>query len=149
MAGSSGELAHHAKGSFRELATSASFRLGTPGAFYSAVGVVVLWMLMGPFLHFSEVWQLVINTVTSVLTFVMVFLLQATQNRDARAIQLKLDELIRASNARNRFAGIEVASDEELLRLEREFKAFRETSASALERLTEIPPDGPAEHAPR
>ena len=110
---------------FRRLATAASYQVGNHWAFLAAFALTVLWILTGPLYRFSQGWQMVMNTVTSVLTFLMVFLLQATQNRDARAIHLKLDELIRASQARNAFLGIEVAPDDELLRLEQEFKAFR------------------------
>ena len=117
------------------MSTVASNHVGTHGAFLAAALLTVVWILSGPLFKFSEGWQLVMNTITSVITFLMVFLLQATQNRDARAIHLKLDELIRASEARNRFLGIEVASDDELVRLEREFQAYRDAS------IADEPPD--------
>lgn len=83
--------------------------------FLLAVAVVLVWALTGPLFGFSDTWQLVINTGTTIVTFLMVFLIQATQNRDTLALQLKLDELILATkNASNRIAGIEEASDEEL-----------------------------------
>ena len=80
--------------SFRRFANTASRSLGTPFAFSLAVGVVLGWAVSGPLFHFSDSWQLVINTGTTVVTFLMVFLIQATQNRDATALHLKLDELM-------------------------------------------------------
>src|ERR671935_650658 len=77
---------------------------GSSWAFASAVLVIVAWLVTGPLFHFSDTWQLVINTGTTIVTFLMVFLIQTTQNRDAKAIQLKLDELIRSQRARNVFA---------------------------------------------
>jgi len=88
---------------------------------------VLVWAVTGPLFHYSDTWQLVINTGTTVVTFLMVFLIQATQNRDAQAIQLKLDELIRANrDARNTLAGIESCTDEELQHLQSEFAKLRE-----------------------
>jgi len=89
------------------------------------------WLITGPLFHFSNAWQLVINTATTVVTFLMVFLIQATQNRDARAIHLKLDELIRSSKARNTFADLENASEEELRAFQQEFQKLRERGVSA------------------
>jgi low affinity Fe/Cu permease len=95
-------------------------------AFLLALAVVLAWAITGPFFHFSDTWQLVINTGTTVVTFLMVFLIQSTQNRDGKAIQLKLDELIRAQrSARNVFADLENATEEELSEFEAEFKALR------------------------
>lgn len=76
--------------------------------------LVVLWAVSGPLFHFSDTWQLVINTSTTIITFLMVFLIQNTQNRDNAAIQAKLDEVVRASDSDNKFIGIEHLSDEEL-----------------------------------
>jgi low affinity Fe/Cu permease len=95
-------------------------------AFIVALGTVIAWALTGPIFHFSEVWQLVINTATTIITFLMVFVIQSTQNRDAKAFHLKLDELIRAGTARNVFADLEDASEEELQHYEREFTRIRE-----------------------
>lgn len=93
---------------FVRLASSCSRAVGHPAAFALAAGVVVLWALSGPLFHYSDTWQLVINTGTTIVTFLTVFLIQATQNRDTAAVQLKLDELIRASGrARDAFVGIE------------------------------------------
>jgi low affinity Fe/Cu permease len=99
---------------FSALAQRASEQAGRPWAFLAALGVVLAWALTGPLFGYSDTWQLVINTGTTILTFLMVFLIQATQNRDTLAIQTKLDELIRASAARNEFAGIERLAEEEL-----------------------------------
>jgi low affinity Fe/Cu permease len=85
---------------------------GRPTTFLLAVAIVVIWAITGPYFRFSDTWQLVINTGTTIVTFLMVFLIQATQNRDTLALQLKLDELIIATkNARNELAGIEEAAD--------------------------------------
>jgi low affinity Fe/Cu permease len=107
---------------FRTFAARASERLGSHWAFLGAVAVVVTWVATGPLFHFSNAWQLVINTGTTVVTFLMVFLIQATQNRDAKAIHLKLDELIRSSRARNVFADLEDATEEELQAFQAEFQ---------------------------
>lgn len=112
---------------FRKLAHRASEKLGSPWAFGLAVIVILGWAISGPFLGFSTTWQLFINTMTTILTFLMVFLIQNTQNRDARAMQLKLDELIRAVRpARDMLIDIEDMEEEELLLLQDEFKKFRE-----------------------
>jgi low affinity Fe/Cu permease len=88
---------------------------GRPATFLLAVAIVILWAVTGPLFGFSDTWQLVINTGTTIVTFLMVFLIQATQNRDTLALQLKLDELIVATkNARNDIAGIEEEADEQI-----------------------------------
>jgi low affinity Fe/Cu permease len=111
---------------FRRFANNASHALGTPGAFVVAVTVVAGWAITGPLFHFSDSWQLIINTGTTVVTFLMVFLIQATQNRDAQALHLKLDELIRSHRpARNIFADLEDASEEELQAFQEEFQKLR------------------------
>jgi low affinity Fe/Cu permease len=115
----------HARDRFRSFAGEASERLGSHWAFLTALAVVLVWALTGPLFHFSDAWQLVINTGTTVVTFLMVFLIQSTQNRDAKAIHLKLDELIRSSTARNVFADLEHASEEELDAFAAEFKKLR------------------------
>ena len=111
---------------FRKAAFRTATIVGSHWAFLAALLVVVAWAVTGPIFHFSDTWQLVINTGTTIVTFLMVFLIQASQNRDSKAIQLKLDELIRAQRrARNVFADIEEASEEELDEFHREFKALR------------------------
>jgi low affinity Fe/Cu permease len=100
--------------------------LGSAWAFAGAVLVILLWLLTGPMFHFSDTWQLIINTATTVITFLMVFLIQNTQNRDAKAAHLKLDELIRAvKDARNELVDLEDLSDEELKKLEDQFRRMR------------------------
>ena len=91
-----------------------------------AVVIVVLWLVTGPLFKFSNAWQLVINTGTTIVTFLMVFLIQSTQNRDAKATHLKLDELIRSSKARNVFADLEDATEAELDAFKQEFRKLRE-----------------------
>ena len=118
---------------FRKFANKTSDIVGSPWAFIAAVVLIVLWGVSGPLFGFSDTWQLVINTGTTIITFLMVFLIQNTQNRDAKAIHLKLDELIRSSaKARNSLVDLEDLSDEELQRLQREFKRLRESHAELL-----------------
>src|SRR5205809_7741705 len=111
---------------FRVFAHRSSVMLGSAWAFAAAVLVILVWLLTGPTFHFSDTWQLIINTATTVITFLMVFLIQNTQNRDAKAVHLKLDELIRAlKDARNELVDLEDLSDEELKKLEEQFKSMR------------------------
>jgi low affinity Fe/Cu permease len=101
--------------------------LGSAWAFTGAVLVILVWLVTGPTFHFSDTWQLIINTATTVITFLMVFLIQNTQNRDAKAMHLKLDELIRAvRGARNQLLDLEHLSDEELKKLEQQFQRIRQ-----------------------
>ncbi len=116
---------------FRRFATQASQRFGNPFAFLLAVLAVLVWLVTGPIFRFSNAWQLVINTATTIVTFLMVFLIQATQNRDAKAIHLKLDELIRSSKARNVFADLENATDAELAAFREEFRKLREKGVAS------------------
>jgi low affinity Fe/Cu permease len=116
---------------FRRFAHWASCIVGTPGAFLTALVVMLLWAASGPVFHFSDTWQLVINTGTTIVTFLMVFLIQTTQNRDASAIHLKLDELIRANRrARDDLVGLEHLTDAELNELELEFDHLRQRAAA-------------------
>ena len=112
---------------FRVFARRSSIMLGSAWAFAGAVLVILVWLLTGPTFHFSDTWQLIINTATTVVTFLMVFLIQNTQNRDAKAVHLKLDELIRAIKAaRNELVDLEDLSDEELQKLEAQFRRMRQ-----------------------
>src|SRR5437773_1712489 len=114
---------------FRIIARRSSTVLGSAWAFAGALLVILVWVLTGPAFHFSDTWQLVINTATTVITFLMVFLIQNTQNRDAKAMHLKLDEIIRAlKDARNELVDLEDLSDEDLKKLEKQFKRLRETA---------------------
>jgi low affinity Fe/Cu permease len=99
---------------FSQAASATSRWTGRPSAFLLCCLIVVVWGATGPIFHYSDTWQLVINTGTTIVTFLMVFLIQNTQNRDNSALQAKLDELIRASKAKNEFIGIEHLSDTEL-----------------------------------
>jgi low affinity Fe/Cu permease len=112
---------------FRRFAACVSSAVGSPWAFLVAALTVVVWATVGPHYHYSDTWQLIINTGTTIITFLMVFLIQNSQNRDARAIHLKLDELIRAVNgARNRLVDLEEMSDEELDDLQQQFKRLQQ-----------------------
>ena len=100
---------------FTAFASRAANFAGQPEAFIVALGLIVAWALTGPIFDYSDTWQLVVNTATTIVTFLMVFLIQNSQNRDAAAMQAKLDEIIRASSqARNRFIGIEHLTEREL-----------------------------------
>ena len=103
---------------FERISAAVAMACGQPGAFILAFMIIVVWAVTGPIFHWSDTWQLVINTGTTIVTFLMVFLIQNAQNRDASAIQAKLDELIRAGGkARNEFIGIEHLSEAELVAL--------------------------------
>jgi low affinity Fe/Cu permease len=111
---------------FRVFAHRSSVMLGSAWAFTGAVLVIVVWLVTGPTFHFSDTWQLIINTATTVITFLMVFLIQNTQNRDAKVMHLKLDELIRAvTGARDQLVDLENLPDEELKKLEKQFQRMR------------------------
>jgi low affinity Fe/Cu permease len=111
---------------FRRIAQAVSAALGSAWAFALAIILILVWVATGPIFHFSDTWQLIINTVTNVVTFWMVFIIQNSQNRDSKAMLLKLDELIRSnSGARNRLMNLETVSEEELESLEQEFARLR------------------------
>jgi low affinity Fe/Cu permease len=111
---------------FHQFSSKTSEIVGSAGAFCAAVGLIVAWATWGPFVQYSETWQLVINTSTTIITFLMVFLIQNTQNRDSQIIHLKLDELIRSQEgARNDMIDLESLSDDELKRLAEEFSTLR------------------------
>src|SRR5438552_14044441 len=115
-----------ASDAFRIFARRSSMVLGSAWAFASAILIIVIWGLTGPTFHYSDTWQLIINTGTTIVTFLMVFLIQNTQNRDAKAAHLKLDEVIRAlKGARNELVDLEKLSDEDLTSLEKQFERVR------------------------
>jgi low affinity Fe/Cu permease len=104
---------------FSYLATAMAHAAGKPVTFLACCAIIVVWALFGPVFKFSDTWQLLINTGTTIITFLMVFLIQISQNRDGAAIQAKLDELIRVSAAQNRYIGIEDLTEEELADIRR------------------------------
>lgn len=112
---------------FRKLAQVTSETLGSSKAFFFALLLVLIWLVTGPMFDYSDTWQLFINTTTTVITFLVVILIQHTQNHDAKALHLKLDELIRAlKSARTRLVNLEQMSDEELSNLQDEFQTLRD-----------------------
>jgi low affinity Fe/Cu permease len=111
---------------FRKFAHDAACAMGSSWSFFLASAVVLAWAVTGPYFNYSDTWQLVINTGTTIVTFLMVFLIQATQNRDSQAIHLKLDELLRAvAKARTGLVGLEHMSEKEISALEREFTSIK------------------------
>jgi len=111
---------------FRCFAQRSSILLGSAWAFAAAVLAILVWIVTGPTFHFSDTWQLIINTATTIVTFLMVFLIQNTQNRDAKAMHLKVDEVIRAlKGARNQLLDLEELSDQDLKKLEEQFRRLR------------------------
>jgi len=115
------------KDSFHHISTVVSSKLGSPMAFLLAILLIIVWICSGPFFHFSDTWQLVINTTTTIVTFLMVFAIQNTQNRDAKAMQLKLNELIKGSRgARTEFVDIEDLTDSELNVMQAQFKELHD-----------------------
>lgn len=137
------------KDTFRTIANHISAWTGTASVFLGAVLVVAIWASTGPLFQYSDTWQLVINTGTTIITFLMVFLIQNTQNRDGKAVQIKLDELIRATKgARNKYVGLEDLSDTDLEELDKEFKLLAQnpSTARAMKKLHEKIAD---EHARR
>ena len=125
--------------SFTRFAKWIAKTAGHPTTFFLAVAVILVWAATGPIFHFSDTWQLVINTGTTIVTFLMVFLIQNTQNRDAKAVHLKLDELIRALGpARNHLVDLEKLSDDELKNLEQEFEKLRKKAEGAKEEVEEL-----------
>ncbi|MBX4187706.1 MAG: low affinity iron permease family protein [Candidatus Doudnabacteria bacterium] len=114
---------------FHRIAHKTSEVVGSPAAFIFALLVILVWAISGPGHDYSDTWQLIINTGTTILTFLMVFLIQNTQNRDAKALHLKLDELIRSQkSARNKLLDLEDMTDQELDRLQQEFQRLKDKS---------------------
>jgi low affinity Fe/Cu permease len=126
---------HRVRDVFNDIAKGCANWMGSPSAFIWSCVAVLAWAASGPYFKYSDTWQLVINTGTTVLTFLAVFLIQNTQNRDAKAIQLKLDELIRAvDGARNHFVDLESLSDDELEKIADEFSHFRTAAKRLVDR---------------
>ena len=131
------DLVCRVRDAFRVFARRSSEVLGSAWAFMGAIFIILLWGLTGPTFHFSDTWQLIINTGTTIVTFLMVFLIQNTQNRDAKAVHLKLDELIRALHgARNNLVDLEKLSDDELKRLEDQFTRLREQAQNVTRQVS-------------
>lgn len=121
---------------FRKFAQKISLLCGSPYAFGSAIFIIVFWAFSGPVFQFSDTWQLVINTGTTIVTFLMVFLIQNTQNRDAKSTHLKLDELIHANkHARNRLIDIDELTDEELDRLHSDLTQLHEETTERIKQV--------------
>lgn len=115
---------------FHKIASRVSVAVGAPTTFLLAFSVVLVWAITGPLFGFSDTWQLVINTGTTIITFLMVFLIQNTQNRDAKAVHLKLNELIRSGSARDSFVDLEDLNDNDLHELDTYFKELRAKQAA-------------------
>ena len=129
---------------FRRIAHATAEAIGSPYAFIAAVSAILIWAACGPLAHYSDTWQLIINTSTTIVTFLVVFMIQNSQNRDSKAVHLKLDELICAVKAaRNRLVDVEDLDDEEIARLTAEFHR-RRTEPDAARRGREV--DGPPPH---
>jgi low affinity Fe/Cu permease len=122
---------------FRVFARKSSVVLGSAWTFAAAILIIVTWGLTGPKFHYSDTWQLIINTGTTIVTFLMVFLIQNTQNRDAKSIHLKLDEIIRAvKGARNELLSLQESSEEDLEKLEEQFTRIRKRAAAKQDEVT-------------
>ncbi len=122
---------------FTDVASAVARWTGRPLTFLACIALVAAWAASGPLFHYSDTWQLVINTSTTIVTFLMVFLIQNTQNRDNAALQAKLDELIRASKAKNEFIGIEHLSDAELEQILAQCEAHRPSVLRRMEASAE------------
>lgn len=125
------------KDAFRKFSQSVATIVGTPYVFLLAVLVIAIWAIAGPYFGFSDTWQLVINTGTTIITFLMVFLIQNTQNRDAKAIHLKLDELLKAvKGARTNLVNLENFDDDDLAALQKEFEQLQKQYSQHRERIS-------------
>lgn len=132
---------------FSKLAHKVAEVTGTPNAFGSALLIILIWLALGPIFHFSDTWQLVINTATTIITFLMVFLIQNSQNRDAKAVHIKLDELLRGvKGARTELVDLEDLNDEELEKLHEEFREIHEKLAKKLSTRRDRSPSAGTAH---
>src|SRR5687767_166924 len=133
----------HANSWYLRFAKFMSRLSGRPLTFFAAVMLIVVWLVTGPMFGFSNTWQLVINTLTTIVTFLMVFVIQSTQNRDTEAMQLKLDELIRATKgAHNALLDLEEQEEEQLARYRRRYESLAATAREKLKR-GELDTDSP------
>lgn len=123
---------------FRRFSDATARYAGRPAAFLLAVLVIVVWALTGPLFHFGDTWQLVINTGTTIITFLMVFLIQSTQNRDSAALQIKLDELICSSRAHNALLALEELDERELELIRNHYARLAEAARSDLAKFEEV-----------
>jgi low affinity Fe/Cu permease len=129
---------------FSKFATKIADLSGKPATFVMAVVLVLVWAVSGPLFNYSESWQLVINTSTTIVTFLMVFVLQNSQNRDGKALQAKLDELILSSQAQNKFVGIEKLDEESLRKMSKTLAEKAECVAEVADEKAEAPEGAPA-----
>ena len=144
------------KSLFKRMAKRASIATGKPATFLIASSIVIVWALTGPIFHYSDTWQLVINTSTTIITFLMVFLIQNTQNRDTAAVQIKLDELIRSvEGAHNALLDLEELDDETLDRVRKRYCTLAEAARKELEKggidtgRPKVDPDDGADEGPK
>ena len=122
------------KRAFAEISTAIAQQSGRPITFLLAAFIIIVWAVTGPIFHYSDTWQLIINTGTTIITFLMVFIIQNTQNRDSAAVQAKLDELIRVSAAQNAFIGIEHLTQDEISDIHGKCLARAEKAGNAMQR---------------
>ena len=134
---------------FRRFAEATARYAGKPAAFLGAVLLIVVWAVTGPVFHFNDTWQLVINTGTTIITFLMVFLIQSTQNRDTAALHIKLDELICSSKAHNALLGLENLDDQALERIREHYARLADAAREDLEQLQEGGKEGEGEKGGR
>lgn len=134
------ESERHPRRWFASIANKASQAAGRASTFVLACAVVVIWAMTGHLFHFSDTWQLVINTGTTIVTFLMVFLIQNSQNRDSAAIQVRLDELIRTGSVQNSFVGIAHLSADELEELQHPLPGARQGGGGGEKKLRQTPP---------
>ena len=133
-------IPHRSRSLFTRFARWASCEAGRPTAFSLAVIILLVWAISGPFFGFSDTWQLIINTGTTIVTFLMVFLIQNTQNRDSEAIHVKLDELIRANKgAHNALLDLEELEEEELNQIRDDYEKLAERARKSIEKRRTVP----------